>query len=89
MNLNNEALREFDKAIELNSDYKDALVEKILLNEQFENYELATDALTHVIPLASSNNEKNKLENACNILVREAKKNGGYDNISVILIFND
>lgn len=54
---------------------------------------LCSDGLTNMVDKDEIyevvTNEKNKLENACNILVSEAKKNGGYDNISVILIFND
>ena len=54
---------------------------------------LCSDGLTNMVDKDEIyeivTNEKNKLVNACNTLVDKAKKNGGYDNISVILIFND
>ena len=32
---------------------------------------------------------KHNLKDTCNDLISRSKNNGGYDNISVILIFND
>ncbi len=54
---------------------------------------MCTDGLTNMIRVDEIYNEvvggKDNLKSACNNLISHSKKNGGYDNISVILIFND
>lgn len=54
---------------------------------------LCTDGLTNMVDKEDIyeiiTNEKNELTKACNMLVDEANKNGGYDNISVVLVYNN
>lgn len=54
---------------------------------------MCTDGLTNMIKVNEIYEEvvngKNDLVSTCNNLISHSKKNGGYDNISVILIFND
>lgn len=54
---------------------------------------MCTDGLTNMIKVDEIYDEvangKNDLTNTCHNLISNSKKNGGYDNISVILIFND
>ncbi len=54
---------------------------------------LCSDGLTNMISVPDIFEEvksgKSNLEKACNNLISRSKKNGGYDNISVILVFND
>ena len=54
---------------------------------------MCTDGLTNMIRVDEIYNEvvggKDNLKSTCNNLISHSKKNGGYDNISVILIFND
>ena len=54
---------------------------------------MCSDGLTNMIDTKDIYDEiiKNKtdLKKTCQHLIRQAKENGGYDNISVILISND
>ena len=54
---------------------------------------LCSDGLTNMISVQDIFEEvkcgKSNLEKTCNNLISQSKKNGGYDNISVILVFND
>ena len=54
---------------------------------------MCTDGLTNMIKVNEIYEEvingKDDLVSTCNNLISHSKKNGGYDNISVILIFND
>ena len=54
---------------------------------------LCSDGLTNMISVQDIFEEvkygKADLEKTCNNLISQSKKNGGYDNISVILVFND
>ena len=54
---------------------------------------MCTDGLTNMIKVNEIYEEvvngKEDLVSTCNNLISHSKKNGGYDNISVILIFND
>lgn len=54
---------------------------------------LCSDGLTNMIDKDDIHEmiseSKHNLKDTCNSLISRAKKNGGYDNISVILIFND
>ena len=54
---------------------------------------MCTDGLTNLIKVNEIYEEvingKDDLVSTCNNLISHSKKNGGYDNISVILIFND
>ena len=54
---------------------------------------MCTDGLTNMIRASEIFEEimagRENLENICNNLISHSKKNGGYDNISVILILND
>ena len=54
---------------------------------------LCSDGLTNMISVQDIFEEvksgKSDLEKTCNNLISRSKKNGGYDNISVILVFND
>ena len=54
---------------------------------------MCTDGLTNMIRASEIFEEimagKENLENICNNLISHSKKNGGYDNISVILILNN
>ena len=54
---------------------------------------MCTDGLTNMIKTDDIYNEvvagKDNLKSTCNNLISHSKNNGGYDNISVILIFND
>ncbi len=54
---------------------------------------MCSDGLTNMISVPDIFEEikdgKNDLKKTCNNLISQSKKNGGYDNISVILVFND
>ncbi|MBR3887914.1 MAG: Stp1/IreP family PP2C-type Ser/Thr phosphatase [Clostridia bacterium] len=54
---------------------------------------ICSDGLTNMISVPDIFEEikdgKNDLKKTCNNLISQSKKNGGYDNISVILVFND
>ena len=54
---------------------------------------MCTDGLTNMIRIREIYDmitlNKNNLNDTCTKLIKQAKKNGGYDNISVILIYND
>ncbi len=54
---------------------------------------ICSDGLTNMMDVHDIFEEvkegKNDLSKTCNNLISHSKKNGGYDNISVILVFND
>lgn len=54
---------------------------------------MCSDGLTNMLDTNEIFNEisegKQNLKSTCSNLINQSKKNGGYDNISVILIFND
>ena len=74
-----------EKTIEPDILVKGFLKDDILL--------MCSDGLTNMIDVRDIYDEvvenKNNLRKSCQNLIRQAKDNGGYDNISVILIFND